>query len=62
MMNSSRRPNFIFIVADDSGSADLGCYGGPAGVSPQLDKLAREGPCTRAPTPIPRCAPRHASR
>ena len=42
-----RRPNFIFIVADDLGYADLGCYGGrPARfgpVSPVLDRLAAGG-------------------
>ncbi|MEN9538778.1 MAG: Arylsulfatase [Pseudomonadota bacterium] len=41
------RPNFIFIVADDLGYADLGCYGGrPASfgaVSPHLDALAAHG-------------------
>jgi arylsulfatase A-like enzyme len=41
------RPNFIFIVADDLGYADLGCYGGreaPFGrVSPSLDELAARG-------------------
>jgi arylsulfatase A-like enzyme len=41
------RPNFIFIVADDLGFADLGCYGGrPAKfgpVSPVLDSLAANG-------------------
>ena len=37
------RPNIIFIVADDLGSADLGCYGSTSGVSPHLDRLAREG-------------------
>jgi len=48
-MNPSmpRRPNIVFIVADDLGFADLGCYGGrdaPFGaVSPQLDKLAAAG-------------------
>ena len=44
------RPNFIFIVADDLGYADLGCYGGRGfdgfgrqSVSPRLDALAADG-------------------
>jgi arylsulfatase A-like enzyme len=41
------RPNIVFIVADDLGFADLGCYGarpGPGGqVSPSIDRLAAEG-------------------
>ncbi len=41
------RPNIIFIVADDLGYADLGCYGGrdaPFGkVSPRIDALAANG-------------------
>ena len=41
-------PNFIFILADDLGYADLGCCGArdstlPGGVSPHLDRVAREG-------------------
>jgi arylsulfatase A-like enzyme len=36
-------PNFIFILADDLGFADLGCYGARADVSPNLDRMAREG-------------------
>ena len=43
----TKRPNIIFIVADDLGYADLGCYGGRdasfGAVSPELDKLAAGG-------------------
>ncbi len=41
--HAARRPNVIFIVADDLGYADLGCYGGRAPVSPVLDGLAANG-------------------
>lgn len=41
--DASMRPNFIFIVADDLGYADLGCYGGREDCSPNLDKMATEG-------------------
>jgi arylsulfatase A-like enzyme len=39
------RPNFVFILADDLGYADLGCYGGRSkpSCSPVLDRMAREG-------------------
>jgi arylsulfatase A-like enzyme len=44
---SAHRPNLIFIVADDLGFADLGCYGGRdadfGAVSPVLDQLAADG-------------------
>jgi arylsulfatase A-like enzyme len=43
----AQRPNIIFIVADDLGFADLGCYGGRNAefgpVSPVLDSLAAQG-------------------
>ncbi len=35
--------SFIFILSDDLGYADLGCYGGRAPVSPCLDRLAAQG-------------------
>ena len=36
------RPNFVFIIADDLGWADVGFHGGAA-PTPHLDRLAREG-------------------
>lgn len=47
MNTPAQRPNFIYIVADDLGYADLGCYGGReasfGAVSPVLDRLAAGG-------------------
>lgn len=42
-MRDAQRPNIVFIVADDLGYADLGCYGGRAPVSPNIDCLAQQG-------------------
>jgi arylsulfatase A-like enzyme len=39
----SPKPSFIFILADDLGYADLGCYGGRSPCSPNLDRMAAEG-------------------
>jgi arylsulfatase A-like enzyme len=50
--------NFVFILADDLGYADLGCYGGRAPVSPVLDRMANQGVrFTRAYSNSPVCSP-----
>lgn len=59
---TGRRPHIVYIVADDLGFADLGCYGGrdaPFGpVSPVLDKLAAAGlRLTQGYSNSPVCSP-----
>lgn len=40
---AANKPNFIYILADDLGYGDLGCYGSRAVRTPHLDGMAREG-------------------
>jgi N-acetylgalactosamine-6-sulfatase len=42
-LHSADKPNIIFILADDLGWGDLGCYGHPQTRTPNLDRMAREG-------------------
>ena len=37
------RPNIVFILADDLGYGDLGCYGQKKIRTPNIDRLAAEG-------------------
>ena len=39
----ARKPNIVFIMADDIGCEVLGCYGGTSYKTPNLDKLAETG-------------------
>lgn len=38
-----RRPNVLLIFTDDQGSIDVNCYGAKDLITPNLDRLAREG-------------------
>ena len=40
---SSQKPNIIYILADDLGYGDLGCYGQSKFDTPNIDKLAEDG-------------------
>ena len=36
-------PNFVFIMTDDQGYGDLGCYGHPTIATPNIDAMAARG-------------------
>jgi arylsulfatase A-like enzyme len=55
-------PNVVFILADDLGWADLGCYGNPFNRTPHLDSLALQGlRFTQAYAAAPVCSPSRAA-
>src|SRR5688572_27022400 len=52
------RPNVVFIMSDDIGYGDLGCYGAQRVKTPHLDRIAKEGlRFTDAHAPASVCTP-----
>jgi arylsulfatase A-like enzyme len=55
------RPNIIFVLADDMGLGDAGCYGGTVTATPNIDRLAADGTrFTQYYSPAPICSPARA--
>ena len=42
-VNAAEKPNIIYIMCDDLGYGDLGCYGQQKIKTPEIDKLAADG-------------------
>lgn len=55
---ADERPNILFILVDDFGPRDLGCYGSEFYETPNMDLLASQGAMfTQAYVAYPRCVP-----
>lgn len=56
-----KRPNLVFIVADDLGYGDLATYGHQIVKTPNIDRPAKEGvKFTEYYAPAPLCSPSRA--
>ena len=59
---AKKKYNVIFILADDLGYSELGCYGNKFNETPHIDKLAKEGvKFTRFYAAAPVCSPYRAA-
>lgn len=59
---AAEKPNIVFIMADDLGYGDLGCYGQKDILTPNIDQLARDGiRFTQAYAGSTVCAPSRSS-
>ena len=59
---AAAKPNFIFLLVDDIGWGDLGCYGSTFHETPNLDKLRTEGmKFTQAYSACTVCSPSRAA-
>ncbi|HVK06026.1 MAG TPA: sulfatase-like hydrolase/transferase [Armatimonadaceae bacterium] len=58
---AAKRPNIIYILADDLGYGDLSCFGQTRFTTPNLDRMAAEGTrLTHHYAPSPVCVPTRA--
>jgi arylsulfatase A len=59
---NNQKPNIIFILSDDHGWTQLGCYGSNYYETPNIDRLAKQGMrFTNAYAACPVCSPTRAS-
>jgi len=58
---AEKKPNIIFILADDLGIGDVGCYGADNYKTPNIDKLASEGMRFTNAYTAPLCGPSRAT-
>lgn len=59
---TAKQPNIIYILADDLGYSELGCYGNTFNETPHLDRLASQGVrFTQAYAAAPVCSPYRAA-
>jgi arylsulfatase A-like enzyme len=57
-LSAQKRPNILFIFADQLRSMELGCYGGAQVRTPNIDRLASEGALfSKAFSTYPVCSP-----
>jgi arylsulfatase A len=61
-ISQSKQPNIIFLLADDLGYGDIGCYGQQKIETPNINQLAKEGlRATQFYSASPVCAPARTS-
>ena len=58
---AKERPNIIFILSDDQGYGDLGCYGSNVIQTPNIDSLAKQGMKFESFYVHNRCSPTRAA-
>ena len=61
-LHGATKPNIVFILADDLGAHDVGCFGSTYHETPNIDKLAARGvKFTQAYAASPLCSPTRSS-